>query len=63
MNEGVKMKVNRIVGEVIIEPYQIEDFTNILMGNGYRVELSHIKRDSKGVLIKVIIKQRSELNE
>lgn len=47
----------KTVGETLIEPYEIEDFINILFNNNYVVELSRVNIE-KEIKIQVIIKEK-----
>lgn len=48
----------KTVGEVLIEPYEVDDFITYLFNNNYVVELSKIKTQQNEIKIKVVIKEK-----
>ena len=48
----------KTVGELLIEPYDIDDFITTLFNNNYVVELSKIKVGEDKAKIQVIIKEK-----
>lgn len=48
----------KTVGEVLIEPYEIDDFITTLFNNNYVVELSRIKPKQNETKIQVVIKEK-----
>ena len=48
----------KTVGELLIEPYDIDDFITTLFNNNYVVELSKIKVGEDKTKIQVIIKEK-----
>jgi hypothetical protein len=48
----------KTVGEVLIEPYEVDDFITTLFNNNYIVELSRVKPKSSEEKIQVVIKEK-----
>ena len=48
----------KTVGEVLIEPYEVDDFITTLFDNNYVVELSKIKSEQNRTKIQVVIKEK-----
>lgn len=48
----------KIVGEVLIESYEVGDFIEVLFNNNYIVELSRVKLKSSEEKIQVVIKEK-----
>ena len=48
----------KIVGEVLIGPYEVDDFITTLFDNNYVVELSKIKSQQNETKIQVVIKEK-----
>ena len=48
----------KTVGEVLIEPYEVDDFITTLFNNDYVIELARIKTKQDEAKIKIIIKEK-----
>lgn len=48
----------KTVGEVLIEPYEVDDFITTLFNNNYVIELARIKTKQNETKIKIVIKEK-----